>query len=78
MPADHSPDVKFEIGHIYALRKQPDEMFTWLERAYAENDSGITQLLTIPFIRNYSGDPRFAALCQKLKLPVSQPANLNK
>lgn len=55
-----------------------DEMFTWLERASAENDAGMTQLLTIPFIHNYRADPRFAALCQKLKLPVPRSANLNK
>ena len=58
---------------IYALRKDPNQMFTWLERAYEGNDAGLSQLLTGPFIRNYSGDPRFAALCQKLKLPAPQP-----
>ena len=39
------------------------------------NDAGLTQLLTGPFIRNYSGDPRFAALCRKLNLPVPQSGN---
>ena len=62
----------FQIATMYALRKEPDQMFTWLERAYEGNDAGLSQLLTGPFIRNYSGDPRFAALCQKLKLPAPQ------
>jgi len=66
---------RFQIASIYAFRKQPDEMFTWLERAYHGNDvPALTQLLTAPFIHNYRADPRFAALCQKLKLPLPQPA----
>ncbi len=67
----------FQIATMYALRKEPDQMFTWLERAYEGNDAGLSQLLTGPFIRNYRGDPRFAALCQKLKLPVPQPGETN-
>ncbi|MFL6537668.1 MAG: tetratricopeptide repeat protein [Chthoniobacterales bacterium] len=68
----HAGAGPFQIATIYALRKDPDQMFTWLERAYEGNDAGLSQLLTGPFIRNYSGDPRFAALCQKLKLPAPQ------
>jgi adenylate cyclase len=62
----------FQIATIYALRKQPDEMFAWLERGYNERDAGMPQLLTAPFIHNYRRDPRFAGLCQKLKLPLPQ------
>lgn len=62
---------RFQIASIYALRKQPDEMFTWLERAYDQHDiPALTQLLTAPFIHNYRSDPRFAALWLKLKLPL--------
>src|SRR5436190_18399575 len=64
----------FQVATIHAFRKEPDQMFTWLERGYEGNDAGLTQLLTAPFIHNYRGDPRFAALCQKLKLPVPQTA----
>ena len=71
----HAGQGPFQVATIYAFRKEPDQMFTWLERAYTENDAGLTQLLTAPFIRNYRGDPRFAALCQKLRLPVPQSAD---
>jgi TolB-like protein/Tfp pilus assembly protein PilF len=60
----------FQIAAVYGLRKEPDKMFEWLDRAYAEHDSGLTQLLVTPFILNYRDDPRFAALCQKLKVSV--------
>jgi TolB-like protein/class 3 adenylate cyclase/Flp pilus assembly protein TadD len=68
----------FQVATIYAYRKEPDKMFEWLERAYDGNDAGLGQLLTGPFIHNYNKDPRFAALCQKLKLPLPQSAETNK
>jgi len=67
----------FQIAAVYALRKEPDKMFEWLERAYIEHDPGLTQLLGTPFILNYKDDPRFAALCQKLKVQVP-PAAVTK
>jgi len=60
----------FQIATVYGLRKEPDKMFEWLERAYTERDPGLTQLLGTPFILNHKDDPRFAALCQKLKVQV--------
>jgi serine/threonine-protein kinase len=60
----------FQIAVVYGLRKEPDKMFEWLDRAYTERDAGLTQLLVTPFILTYKNDPRFAAFCQKLKLPV--------
>ena len=60
----------FQIATVYGLRKEPDKMFEWLERAYTEHDPGLTQLLGTPFLLNYRDDPRFAALCQKLKVQV--------
>jgi TolB-like protein/Flp pilus assembly protein TadD len=64
----------FQIATVYGLRKEPDKMFDWLERAYTERDPGLTQLLGTPFILNYRDDPRFAALCQKLKVQVPPTA----
>ena len=55
------------IAQVFPER---DKMFEWLERAYTERDSGLTQLLVTPFLLTYREDPRFAALCQKLKIPV--------
>src|SRR5436309_208734 len=65
----------FQIAADYGLRNEPDKMFEWLDRAYTERDSGLTQLLVTPFILTYKNDPRFAAFCQKLKLPVPTTAD---
>ena len=64
----------FQIAAVYGLCKEPDQMFQSLERAYTKCDSGMTQLLVTPFILNYRTDPRFAALCQKLKVQVPPSA----
>ena len=65
----------FQIAVLYAIRKEPDEMFKWLDTAYATHDSGLTQLAVIPFFPPYVSDARFAALCQKLNVRVpSVPA----
>ena len=45
-------------------------MFEWLERAWASRDPGIGLLLYDPLLRVYRTDPRFAAFCRKVGLPV--------
>lgn len=63
----------FQIAVLYAIRKEPDRMFKWLDTAYDTRDSGLTQLAVTPFFLPYLHDPRFTALCQKLnvKLPAT-------
>jgi hypothetical protein len=42
----------------------------WLDRALDIRDPGIWLLLNDPFILRYKDDPRFAAFCRKVGLPV--------
>jgi len=60
----------YQIAVIHALRKEPDEMFRWLDNAYATHDSGLSQLVITPFVSEYREDPRFVALCQKLRVQI--------
>ena len=64
----------FQVAVLYAIRKEPDQMFKWLDIAYDKRDSGLTQLAVTPFFLPYRDDPRFVALCQKLgvQLPASR------
>jgi serine/threonine-protein kinase len=64
----------YQIAEIYGLRKDPDSMFMWLDRAWETRDSGISRLLTDPFILRYRNDPRFAAFCKKVGLPATGDA----
>ncbi|MEO6971276.1 MAG: hypothetical protein ABI217_10320 [Chthoniobacterales bacterium] len=58
------------IARCYALRKDPDGMFASLDRAWAHRDNNITILYYDPFLLRYKDDPRFAALCRKMRLPT--------
>jgi serine/threonine-protein kinase len=58
----------FQVAILYAARKDPDQMFKWLDMAYDTRDSGLAQLTATPFFRPYFMDPRFVALRQKLNV----------
>jgi TolB-like protein/Flp pilus assembly protein TadD len=62
------------IARVYALRKDPDKVFEWLDRAWANRDNNVCIVYYDPFILPYKNDPRFAAFCQKIGLPT--PAEL--
>ncbi|CAN5713153.1 adenylate/guanylate cyclase domain-containing protein [soil metagenome] len=63
---ENADDGGFQIASVYALRKEPEKMFEWLEHAWATRDAGVTFLLSDPFLRPYEDDPRFIALAQKV------------
>jgi Flp pilus assembly protein TadD len=65
------------VAGLYGLRKQPDEMFEWLQRAWTQHDSNlIANLLNDPFVLAWQHDPRFAALCKQAGLPRPTAAGI--
>ncbi|MGH8216699.1 MAG: hypothetical protein ACREPZ_13535, partial [Rhodanobacteraceae bacterium] len=69
--ADSAP---YQIAEVYALRRDPDQMFKWLDRGWTARDPGIGYLLYDPLILRYQHDPRFAAFCKKVGLPTTTDA----
>jgi serine/threonine protein kinase/DNA-binding winged helix-turn-helix (wHTH) protein/tetratricopeptide (TPR) repeat protein len=70
--ATHSNDGTYQIAQVYAFRKQADEAFQWLDRAYQQRDAGI--LLNIkndPLLKNLRNDPRYVEMVRKLGLEGS-------
>jgi TolB-like protein/Flp pilus assembly protein TadD len=63
-------NAAYQIAEVYALRNDDKATFEWLERAWSNRDSGIQQLLYGTFIGRYKDDPRYAAFCRKVGLPV--------
>jgi TolB-like protein/DNA-binding winged helix-turn-helix (wHTH) protein/cytochrome c-type biogenesis protein CcmH/NrfG len=61
--------MAYQIAEVYAFRNQPDAAFEWLDRAYAQRDSGLIGTKVEPLLKNLHGDPRFAAFLKKLNLP---------
>jgi TolB-like protein/Tfp pilus assembly protein PilF len=64
-----------QIAEVYALRKEPEKMFEWLEHAWITRDPGVIQLLYHPFARAYKDDPRFIAFAQKIGVMPKAAAN---
>ncbi len=75
--ARDSTGAAFQIAVLYAVRKESDEMFKWLDTSYATHDSGLSQLPVTPFLLPYVNDPRFTALCQKLNVQMPSPRASN-
>jgi len=72
--AQNTSDAPYQIAETYALRREPDAVFQWLDRAWKQHDPGISYLLNDPLILRYRHDPRFAAFCHKVGLPTTTDA----
>jgi TolB-like protein/DNA-binding winged helix-turn-helix (wHTH) protein len=59
----------YPIAGVYAFRNQSDEAFEWLDRAYAQRDTGLIHTKVDPLLKSLHKDPRFAAFLKKLNLP---------
>jgi len=66
----HARGSAYQIAESYALRNDAGHTFEWLDRAWSNRDPGIASLLYDPLILRYRSDPRFAAFCRKVGLPV--------
>lgn len=64
--ADNASSEPFVIASLYAIRRDPDKTFEWLDRAWKQHDTSLAILFFDPFILRYKDDPRFAALCARL------------
>src|SRR6478672_6778816 len=73
--AEDADDSGSQIASVYALRKEPEKMFEWLEHAWTTHDFGVTELLYNPFLRAYKDDPRFIAFAQKIGVMPKAAAN---
>jgi len=65
---DEHPDGPFQTAEIYAWRGENDLAFIWLDRAYAERDSGLHEILNDPFLVKLMDDDRWQTFLEKLGL----------
>jgi serine/threonine-protein kinase len=61
--------MAYQISELYAWRGQKDEAFTWLDRAFAQRDGGLTELKFDPLMDSLRTDPRFNSLLRRMNLP---------
>jgi TolB-like protein/DNA-binding winged helix-turn-helix (wHTH) protein/Flp pilus assembly protein TadD len=67
--AKYHERAAYQIAQVYAFRNQSDEAFEWLDRAYAQRDSGLIGTKVDPLLKSLHNDPRYAAFLKKLNLP---------
>jgi len=70
----YASTTAYQIAEIYAVRRDPDNMFRWLDLAVAKRDAGVELLLFDPLALRHRNDPRFAAFCRKVGLPTTTDA----
>ena len=62
-------DCAFQIAQVYAFRGEIDAAFDWLERAYRQRDSGLSEYLRLgPHLAKLHGDPRWPKFLEKMGL----------
>src|SRR5260370_15055112 len=68
--AKYQSQSAFLIAEVYSFRKEPDQAFEWLDRAYVQHDSGVPETKSSTLLQNLRGDPRYIAFLKKLRLPL--------
>ena len=66
----HAHDrLAYQIAEVYAVRRDPDNTFKWLQISFDQHDGGTLSLLVDPLLRDLRGDPRYKALVASLGMP---------
>jgi TolB-like protein/Tfp pilus assembly protein PilF len=69
LKARYADGAAYQIAQVHAYRGELDAAFEWLERAYAQRDSGLAEIKDDPINRALEADPRYADFLRKLRLP---------
>jgi serine/threonine-protein kinase len=62
--------ANYQYAEIYAQRGEKDKAFEALDRAWGFRDPGLAYMYSDGWMRSLRGDPRFAALLQKMNFPT--------
>lgn len=60
---------------MHGARDEADAAFEWLERAYAQRDSGLAWLRTSLYFRSLHDDPRWGGFLKKMGLEDGNPVD---
>ncbi|MGH7742885.1 MAG: hypothetical protein ACRENS_12795, partial [Candidatus Eiseniibacteriota bacterium] len=64
----YSSSMAFQIAEVFAVLGEIDRAFEWLERAYTQRDSGLTESKASSRLRSLHTDPRWAAFMVRMGL----------
>ncbi|MEM7220733.1 MAG: winged helix-turn-helix domain-containing protein [Pseudomonadota bacterium] len=60
----------FQIAEVHAARGENAAALDWLERAYAQRDPGVSEVLSTPSLKGLYAEPRFATFIGRLGLSI--------
>jgi TolB-like protein len=63
--------LAYQIAQVYAVRREKDKAFEWLQIAFDTHDTGMLGLLIDPLLRNLRDDPRYDAFIAKMNFPTT-------
>ncbi len=69
--AKYRAEGAFQVAEAYAFRGEADRAFEWLDRAYAQHDSGLSGMKGDPLLKNLERDPRYVVFLKKMRLPLN-------
>ena len=72
----HGDDAAYQVAIVYAARGETDLAFEWLERAYAQRDSGLSEMKIQPWLRPLHADPRWGVFLRKMGLDDQESVSL--
>ncbi|HSC06518.1 MAG TPA: adenylate/guanylate cyclase domain-containing protein [Steroidobacteraceae bacterium] len=59
-------DAGSQIASVYALRRDSEQVFRWLDHAWETRDPGVLELRINPLLLAFEDDPRFTAFARKI------------
>jgi adenylate cyclase len=64
----YASDSAYQVAEVCSVRGEPELAFDWLDRAYAQHDSGLSELRSNQRFRPLHCDQRWSGLLRKLAL----------
>jgi eukaryotic-like serine/threonine-protein kinase len=64
--AEVDPDIAYAVASVFALEREPDQAFEWLERSVALGNENKPLFEHDPNLKNLRDDPRFGELINKV------------
>ena len=68
---EYHADAAFQVAEVYAFRGDSERALEWLERAYAQRDTGCAEMKSDPMLKSLEHDPRYKAFSEKMRLPLN-------
>jgi serine/threonine protein kinase len=71
--AESQPVGFWDMAFRYLVADQPDKCMDWVEKGFEMHDPLMTYITTpAQYFDRLFGDPRFIAICEKMKLPLPE------